>query len=139
MTALLISAIVWGIVAFMATDDYCKTHEKNALRFLVVLGSVLTVVGVWGFEVDSIRQVSLQDWALVGFFPIVLLYLRLKAKLVKKQSEVQGRDLSLVELDLDAVPEKDLVRQFRNMSAVMWSYAVLVLGVHIWVGSGISI
>ena len=138
MTALLISAIVWGIVAFMATDDYCKTHEKNALRFLVVLGSVLTVVGVWGF-VDSIRQVSLQDWALVGFFPIVLLYLRLKAKLVKKQSEVQGRDLSLVELDLDAVPEKDLVRQFRNMSAVMWSYAVLVLGVHIWVGSGISI
>ena len=139
MTALLISAIVWGVVAFMAADDYCKIHEKRALQILVVLGVVLTVVGVWVFEVDSIRQVSFKDCALIGFFPIILLYLRLKAKLVKKQSEAQGRDLSVVELELDTVPETSLVRKVRVVGAFMWGYAALVLVVHILSGGGISI
>lgn len=123
----------------MATDDYCKTHERNALRFLVVVGVALTAIGLWGFEIDHFRQVSFRDWILVGFFPIILLYLRLKAKLVKKQSEVQGRDLSLVELELDAIPDMGLVKQFRRLSAIMWGYAALVLVVHLWSGSGISI
>jgi len=139
MTALLVSIIVWGIVAFMATDDYCRTHEKNALRFLVVVGAALTTIGVWGFEIDHFREFSFHDWMLLGFFPIILLYLRLNAKLVKKQSEAQGRDLSLVELELDAIPEKGLVRQFRILRAIMWGYAALVLIVHLWSGSEISI
>lgn len=123
----------------MATDDYCRTHEKNALRFLVVVGLALTAIGVWGFEIGHFHQVSLHDWILVGFFPITLMHLRLKAKLAKKQSEAQGRDLSLVELELDAIPEKGLVRQFRILSAFMWGYAALVLIVHFWSGSEISI
>lgn len=139
MTAILVSIIVWGIVAFMATDDYCRTHEKNALRFLVVVGVALTAIGVWGFEIDHVRQVSFHDWILIGFFPIILLYLRLKAKLVKKQSEAQGRDLSLVALDLDAITDKGLVKQFRILSAIMWGYAALVVIVHLWSRSGISI
>lgn len=139
MTAILVSIFVWGIVAFMAADEYCRTHEKNALRFLVVVGVALTAIGAWGFEIDHFRRVSFHDWILVGFFPIILLYLRLRSKLVKRQSEVQGRDLSLVELELDAITDKGLVKQFRILSAIMWGYAALVLIVNLSSGSGISI
>lgn len=66
MTALLVSAIVWGVVALMASDDYCRSHEINALQFLVGFGVVLTLVGLWGLDLHDARQVSVSDWLLVG-------------------------------------------------------------------------
>ena len=131
--------IVGGIVAFMAMDDYCRKSEKNALRFLMLAGVALTAIGVWELETDRLREVSFHDWALLGFLPIFLLHLRLKSNLVKKQSWVRGRQLSLFELKLDAIPEKRLVTRLRILSAFMWVYAVAVLFVHLWGTNGVSI
>lgn len=139
MTALLVSIVVWGVVVFMATDDYCRKKEKNSLRFLMLVGVVLTAVGLWRFKIDQLREVSIHDWVLLSFLPISFLYLRLKTTLVKKQSEAQEQEISLVELNLDAIPDKCLVRQFRILSVVMWGYAVAMLVFHLWSRSGVSI
>lgn len=139
MTALLVSIVVWGIVAFMATDDYCKKHEKVALRFLVVVGVALTTLGAWRFEIDQYREVQIHDLLLLGFLPISLLYLRQKTHLVKNQSEAQGREVSLLELNLEAVTEKGAVRTFLLLRVVMWGYAVVLLIIHLWSESGNSI
>lgn len=123
----------------MATDDYCRTHEKHALRFLMALGVTLTAIGMWNFEIDHLHQVSFHDWILAGFFPITLLYLRLKSKLIKQQAEDQGRDLSLVELDLKKVTDKRLIKQFRIVNSIMWGYAAVVLIIYFLSGNGLSI
>ncbi|UTW12819.1 hypothetical protein [Marinobacterium rhizophilum] len=127
MTALLVSVIVWGIVAFMSTDDYCRMHEKNALRFFVVTGIGLAVVGVWNFEIDHFILVSIHDWLLVGFFPIFLLYLRFKKKIDGNKFDNQN-----CELEIDASLDQKLVRRLRALTAIMWAYAALIMVVHVW-------
>ena len=139
MTILLVSAIVWGVVAFMFMDDYCRRNEKSALQFLVIIGLGLTAIGIFRFETGGVLEISFHDWMLLGFLPISLLYLRLKADLVRRQAEAQGQRVSLLELDLEAIPEKALVRRFRILSAVMWGYAVVVLAVHLWSRTGAAI
>ena len=114
MTALLVSVIIWGIVAFMATDEYCRVNEARTLRFLVGTGIVLILVGVWSFEVTAFDRVSLSDWLMVGFFPIFLVYLRLKTQLTKLQAQHQGRVTSLSELDLDVISESHWSESFRG-------------------------
>jgi hypothetical protein len=139
MTALLVSVIIWGIVAFMATDEYCRVNEARTLRFLVGTGIVLILVGVWSFEVTDFDRVSLSDWLMVGFFPIFLVYLRLKTQLTKLQAQHQGRVTSLSELDLDVISERPLVRKFQRVRVIMWGWAVVALLVHLWSRSGLSI
>lgn len=139
MTALLVSVIIWGIVACMATDEYCRVNETRTLRFLVSTGIVLMLVGVWSFEVTDFDRVSLSDWLMVGFFPIFLVYLRLKTQLTKLQAQHQGRVTFLSELDLDVISERPLVRKFQRVRVIMWGWAVVALLVHLWSRSGLSI
>lgn len=139
MTALLVAVIVWGIVAFMATDDYCRTHETKALRFLVGIGLILTLVGAWSLELADIKRVPFSDWLLIGLFPIVLVHLRLKTQLVKLQSQDQGFATFRAYLDLSAIPERSLVKKFRVVSAIMWGWAVATLIAQVWSRSGITI
>jgi Ca2+/Na+ antiporter len=139
MTALLVSVIIWGIVAFMATDEYCRVNEARTLRFLVGTGIVLMLVGVWSFEVTDFDRVSFSDWLMVGFFPIFLVYLRLKTQLTKSQAQHQGRVTPPSELDLDVISERSLVRNFQRVRVIMWVWAVVALLVHLWSRSGLSI
>ena len=132
MTALVVSIWIWVLVAFFATDDYCRKHEKRALRFLIVVGTVLTAVGLWRFEAGDLSELTLRDWRLFGFYVIYLVYLRSKGNLFKKQSEVQGRNVSPFELQLEAIPDKSLVRRFRTVRAIMWGYIALCLIPFLW-------
>ena len=140
MTAILVSVIIWGIVAFMATDEYCRVNETRTLRFLVGTGIVLMLVGVWSFEVTDFDRVSFSDWLMVGFFPIFLVYLWLKTLLAKLQAQHQGRITPLSELDLDVISERrPLARWFQRVRVIMWGWAVVALLVHLWSRSGLSI
>ena len=139
MTALLVSVIIWGIVAFMATDEYYRVNEARTLRFLVGTGIVLMLVGVWSFEVTDFDRVSLSDWLMVGFFPIFLVYLRLKTQLTKLQAQHQGHITPLSEFDPDMISERPLVRKFLRVRVIMWGWAVVALLVHLWSRSGLSI
>ncbi len=139
MTALLVSVFIWGVVAFMATDDYCRAHEIRTLRFLVGTGITLTVVGVWSFDLADFEKVSFSDWLLVGLFPILLVHLRLKTQLVKLQPQHQGRVTPLSDLDLAVVSERSLVRKFQIVRVIMWGWAVVTLLAHLWSRSELTI
>jgi hypothetical protein len=97
------------------------------------------LVGVWSFEVTDFDRVSFSDWLMVGFFPIFLVYLRLKTLLAKLQAQPQGRITPLSELDLDVISERPLVRKFQRVRVIMWGWAVVALLVHLWSRSGLSI
>lgn len=123
----------------MATDEYCRVNEARTLRFLVGTGIVLMLVGVWSFEVTDFDRVSFSDWLMVGFFPIFLVYLRLKKLLAKLQAQHQGRITPLSEFDPDMISERSLVRKFQKVRVIMWGWAVVALLVHLWSRSGLSI
>jgi hypothetical protein len=116
MTALFLAIVFCGVVALMGADEHCREREQRSLRFLSLIAVVLTAIGGWEFEIREFREVSFHDWALLGFLPLGLLYVRLKMGLVKKQAEAVGREVSLVELDLKSVPEKALVARFKWFS-----------------------
>lgn len=139
MTALLVSVIIWGIVAFMAADKYCQAHEARTLRFLAGTASILTLVGVWSFEVADFKSVSLSDWLMLGFFPIFLLHLRLKTQLAKLQSDDQGHTTALSALDLDVISARALVKKFQWVRAIMWGWVVVALLVFLCSSSVFSI
>jgi hypothetical protein len=63
----------------------------------------------------------------IGFFPIILVYLRIKAQRVRLHSRQQGRAVSLAELDLTAMAESSLVRKFQGIRLVLWVWAVVAL------------
>lgn len=126
-------------MAFMASDNHCKNKEKNALRFFVLLGILLTVIGTWSFDIEQLKQVSLHDWSLLGLFPFTLIYLKQKTHLIKIQSMEQGREVSLSELELSSIKDKALVQRYKRINVIMWSYACIVLFIHLWSKSGISI
>ena len=126
-------------MAFMATDNHCKNKEKNALRFFVFLGMLLTAIGIWNFDIELIKQVSLHDWSLLGLFPFTLIYLKQKTHLIKIQSMEQGREVSLSELELGTIKDKALVQRYKRINVIMWSYACIVLFLHLWSQSGNSI
>lgn len=137
MTALLVSVIVWGIVAFMASDDYCRTREINALRFFSGVGVILTLVGLWNFELHDVRQVSVSDWLLVGLFPILLVYLWLKTKLSQFQA-TGDKDSPPPEGSYSTgIPERGLVKRLRIVRLLMWAWAAVALVANLL--SGITI
>ncbi|ULG70317.1 hypothetical protein [Marinobacterium sediminicola] len=123
----------------MATDDHCRAKEIRIFRFLVGTGIAVTLVGVWSFDLADFEMISLSDWMLLGFFPIFLIYLRLKTQLVKLQSQYQGRAISLSELDLAAVSERSLVRKFQRVRVMMGVWAFVTLLANIWSESGFAI
>lgn len=139
MTALLVSVIIWGIVAFMATDDYCRTHETKALRFFIGIGLIVTLVGAWSLELSDIQRVPFSDWLLIGLFPIVLVHLRLKTQLAKLPSHDQVFTTFRADLNLSETSERDLVKKFRLVSAIMWGWVGITLIAQVWSRSGITI
>lgn len=110
--ALLVAGIVWSIVILMATDTAIR-KKRSPLIFFTTVGAILTIVGLWRVEKIQIRIISFHDWMLVGFFPIFLLSLSLRTRRVKKQPQATGKQISLPELDLDAIPDPNLVGLFK--------------------------
>ena len=127
MTALIVSFLVWTIVALMAADKDVRAKEKRALVFFGLLGTILTVIGLWRFEVTQIASISLHDWILLGFWPVFGVSLFLRSKLIRLQSKATGNACSMLDLDLAEIPNRNLVRQFRIVNAMMWSYATIII------------
>jgi hypothetical protein len=127
MTALLVSFLVWTIVVFMGADKAIRVGEKRALVFFAVLGTTLTVIGLWQFEVPQIASVSLRDWVLIGFFPIFVLSLFLRSRLIRLQSTTTGKACSVLDLNLAEIPDRRLVRKFRVVNTAMWLYAAMII------------
>ncbi len=131
MAAILSSIIIWGLVVFMLADDYCRKNERNALNFLIILGAVLTIIGIYDFEFRKIFMVSLHDWVVLGLLPIVLINLKLRMVLSKIQSEAMGRKCSFVELDPSEINDKRLVSIFKKSNIVMWVYVAGIIAMNI--------
>ncbi len=138
MAAILSLIIIWGLVVFMLADDYCRKNERSAINFLVVLGAVLTIVAIYNFDVNNISMVSMHDWIVLGFFPIILINLKFRMLLSKMQSGAAGRKSSLIELDLAEIEDKQLVSKFKKSNIVMWVYVVGMISVNIFSKSNIS-
>lgn len=136
MTALFVSFLVWAIVAFMAVDKGVRVKEKRALLFFAFLGTTLTVIGLWQFEVTQLTRVSPRDWVLVGFFPVFVLGLFLRSKLIKLQSRTTGRARSMLDLNLADVPDRKLVRQFLIVNTMVWLYAAVIILVQVGLVAG---
>jgi Ca2+/Na+ antiporter len=138
MLALFVAIIVWGIVAFIATDDYGRTHERRALWFLVFLGMLLSGIGLWRLDISHIFEVSVHDWLLLGFFLVFLFYLRLKTRLSRSQPGVEEQSPSLMDIKFNSISNQSLVWLFRVVRAIMWGVAVAVLIVQFLDGNGAS-
>jgi hypothetical protein len=111
----------------MGADKDVRVKEKTALVFFALLGTILTVIGLWRFEVTQITSISLQDRILVGFFPILVLGLFLRSRLIKLQSKATGKACSMLDLTLAEIPNPNLAKQFRIINTVMWLYAAIVV------------
>lgn len=59
--------------------------------------------------------------------PVFVLSLSLRARLMKVQAKATGRPLSLLDLDLNAIPARNLVMKLRITNLVMWVYAAAIL------------
>jgi hypothetical protein len=123
----------------MATDTAIRKNERSPLIFFTALGAILTIVELWRVEKIQIRIISFHDWMLVGFFPIFLLSLSLRTRRVKKQPQATEKQISLPELDLDAMPDPNLVGLFKITNYVMWFYVAEIVVMHVLRASGISV
>ncbi len=116
----------------MATDDYCKNNEKSSIFFLFFAGLIFLTFGIFTFETSQITNTSLKDWVLLGYIPIVLIYLSTKSKLLKLQFEITGKKPSFFELNIKTVQKPEMVKRYKVINKINWGYAVLMLTVFIW-------
>lgn len=123
----------------MATDTEIRKNESRALIFFAAVGAILMIVGLWRVEKIQIGIISFHDWMLVGLFPIFILSLSLRTRRVKKQSQATGKRISLPELDLDAIPDPNLVGLFKSTNYVMWLYVTAIVATQVLRVSGISV
>ena len=93
----------------------------------------------WTNYIFASTNVSFKDWALLIFFPIILIYLVFKSRLVKMQSRSLDQEISLAELDLTQVQDSNLVNKFKIIRTIMWVYAIVLFAIIIWSDFGKSI
>lgn len=128
----MVSAVLWSLVVFMATDHHCKTNEKRSLRFLSALAVASTAIAIWTFQPNQLRAVPLQDWALLGLLPFILINLKYRSQLIKLQSEAVGRTCTIPELNLSKIPDSGIVKKFKIFNAVTWVFIAITFTVLIW-------
>ncbi len=126
-------------MAFMATDDKVRRTERRSLVVLAAFGATFSIIGIWNFEIHQLLNVPFTDWMLMGFFPIFILYLTTRRRLVKAQSKSLERECSIFELSIKDIPDKGLVMRYHVINKVMWGYAVIALVALIFGGRDVSI
>jgi hypothetical protein len=123
----------------MLTDEHCRKNEKSALEFLCLIGVILTGIGVWTFEFSQVLDISLKSLVSICLFLAVMARLTLMTKLIKLQSDAQGRNCTLVELNLTEIPETPLISRYKKVNAIMWFFFIAVVILQVWSHGVVSI
>lgn len=139
MTSLYISVFIWAIAAFMLSDEHCRKNEKRAIEFLFLMGVILTGIGIWTFEFSQVLDISLKSLVSICLFLAVMARLKLMTKLIKLQSEAQGRSYTFFELNLTEIPETPLISRYKKINAIMWLFFIAVVILQVWSHGVVSI
>lgn len=139
MTSLYISVFIWAFVVLMLTDDHCRKNEKRAFKFFCLIGVTLTGIGVWTFEYSQVLDTSLTSLVSICLFLAVMARLKLMTKLIKLQSDAQGRSCTLVELNLTEIPETPLISMYKKVNVIMWFFFIAVVILQVLSHGAVSI